>query len=141
METEYETAILQLDEWFRFAELIGQQRLYNFLMSASILLLACAAILSTTQGSKWFATSLSVFGQILSALWVIVGSRQCKFHEKIETEIDGILRKHACPKKFAITHVRSLKLSVQELSELGLQPDPNISLGWGEAKLSTRNFL
>lgn len=132
-EQRRDMAIREFDTWFRYAEEIGQHRLYNFLMSASILLLACATIL-TSQAAPWnLAKVLSVFGIILSFLWVIIGRRQHKFHVMLECEITKLLDGHPYKDKFTIYHVQNLKKP----------PLPNTSnkLSFLERKLATRNFL
>lgn len=101
--------IRDLDHWFQFAEEIGQQRLYNFLWVASILLLACATILSSDKAPRALAIVLSIAGIIMSGLWWSLGSRQSKFHEKIDHELRQLLRVDPEPKRYAIFHIQNMK--------------------------------
>jgi hypothetical protein len=51
---ELKDAINRFDEWFRYAETIGQQRLHSFLQTSAILLAVCAAFLSKPDGA-WYS--------------------------------------------------------------------------------------
>jgi len=66
---------------FRHAEVIVQQRLYNFLMAASILLLAGAAPIVTgpTPRTTLFMITASALGLFLSCAWTGLGFRQRTF--------------------------------------------------------------
>ena len=66
---------------FRHAEVIVQQRLYNFLMAASILLLAGAAPMVTepTHRTTLFMITASALGLVLSCAWTGLGYRQRTF--------------------------------------------------------------
>lgn len=68
---------------FRHAQIVSQQRLSNFLLSASILLLGAAAVVSTdpTVQRQLFLGLLAVVGMALSIAWVILGLRQRTFIE------------------------------------------------------------
>jgi hypothetical protein len=66
---------------YHHAEIVVQQRLYNFLMAASILLLAAAATLSVqaTVPRNIFIITDSILGFIISIIYTILGYRQRKF--------------------------------------------------------------
>lgn len=66
---------------YRHAEIVVQQRLYNFLMAASILLLGAAATVSTgeTLQRRLFLCLIAGVGAALSGAWVVLGRRQRKF--------------------------------------------------------------
>jgi len=126
--------IRDLDHWFQFAEEIGQQRLYNFLWSASILLLACATILSSDKAPRVLADFLSGLGILMSLLWYVLGRRQAKFHGKIDHELRQLLSAHATPEQFAIYHIQHMKDSPET------QPQ-DVRLTSIEISLSNRRFL
>ena len=130
-DADLDKSIREYDEWFRYAETIGQQRLYNFFMAASILLLACATILASEKSPICLSLGLSVCGFILSLLWTISGYRQVKFHEILEDKIDSLLEKHPLPFKFPIASIRNLKRGI----------DSSIKLSFIEKFFSTRVFL
>lgn len=67
--------------WYRHAEVIVQQRLYNFLMAASILILAAATSLSASphSGQRAVVLTVSVVGLLLSIGYSILGVRQIRF--------------------------------------------------------------
>lgn len=113
----------QLDEWFRFAESIGQERLYNFLMAASILFLACATTITTGGIGTIFAIAVAGLGTFFSFLWWVLGKRQSKFHNKIDTELRIRFERHPTPEQFAIYHIHDMKTRLeidksQELNKL-----------------------
>ena len=126
--------IHNLDQWFQFAEKIAQERLYNFLWSTSILLLACATIISSDTAPNLLADFLSGLGMIMSLLWYILGRRQAKFHAKIDYELRQLLRKHEAPEQFAIYHIQQMKDSRDD------QPR-DMRLNLIELILSSRRFL
>ncbi len=126
--------IRDLDQWFQFAEKIGQERLTNFLWSASILLLACATIISSDTVSNLLANFLSVLGIIMSLLWIILGRRQAKFHGKIDYELRQAFREHKEPEQFAIYHIQQMK------DYRDGQPR-DVRLNQIELALSNRRFL
>jgi hypothetical protein len=92
------TAIADAANWFRHAEIVVQQRFYNFLMAESILLLAAAAVLASDSliSRRVFVGTLASVGIVLSIAWTILGIRQKKFvdlHmdiiENLERQIDS----------------------------------------------------
>lgn len=68
---------------FRHAEVIVQQRLYNFFMAESILLLASAAIIAAqvSPGRRVVVIAVSAFGVLLAFAWTVLGRRQSPFVE------------------------------------------------------------
>jgi len=119
-------AIIKFDEWFRYAETIGQQRLGSYLFTASITLAAFATLYSREVFLLSFFVSL--FGIIFSFMWAVIGGRQEKFHKKIETQIDYWLdaweRKNEQSKEyikqFPIWHVRNVKKDMDNQSDTKL---------------------
>lgn len=127
--------IKQLDQWFQFAETIGQSRLYNFLMAASILFLACAALMaSEAPYTHYLATALTILGMFISAMWSVLGTRQAKFHEKIDSELRNALQKLDERHQFAIYHIQQMKDAWKD------QPK-DMKLNRFERSLSNRRFL
>ena len=63
---------------FRHAEVVVQQRLYNFLMAESILLLASAATIAVeeTSGRRWLILAVSGLGVLIGLAWTVLGHRQ-----------------------------------------------------------------
>jgi hypothetical protein len=124
-----EASIRDFDEWFRYAEEIGQDRLGSFLFTASIILAAFA----TLYADHIFALALvlSFSGAFFSLVWVVIGTRQGKFHEMLERQIDRRLqewdaigptgRPNARPDLFPIWHVRQMKRDAA-LDEAGRTP-------------------
>jgi hypothetical protein len=95
LESRLRKSIKQFDEWFQYAETIGQTRLYNFLMAFSILLAGCSVLLSA---QKWVASTLSGFiaagGLIVSFFSAVLGRRQIKFHDLIERQLHDRLKQY-----------------------------------------------
>ena len=80
---------------YRSAEAIIQQRLNNFLMAESILLLASAAIVSTSSstGKQVLVLVVSVLGAGLGLVWTGLGVRQKVFldlHMEIILWLEGL---------------------------------------------------
>jgi hypothetical protein len=131
---EFEDVISRFDEWFRYVEEVGQQRLQNYLQTGSILLVACAALL-TVPNRALLSLPFSIFGFLLSLLWYVKGTRQSKFHQMIDNELGELLKDHPCKKNFPIYYVREMKSKKSTIS------DEKLRLNAAEQWLSTRKFL
>lgn len=124
------------DKWFQYAEQIGQQRLYNFLMAASIIFVGCATLMASTKntGGHILAILLSLLGIGMSWMWYILGRRQAKFHDMLEKNLRKRFEQLGYPDncehcdEFPIYHVYQMKIDNNELTCL-------------ERKWSNRLFL
>jgi hypothetical protein len=104
--------IKDFDEWFRYAEEIGEHRLYNYLMASSIILVAYATLLASNKeniGAHWLAIFLALFGILTSIMWLILGRRQKKFHDMFDNYIDRLCDEYDQKEKLAIYQVRKMK--------------------------------
>jgi disulfide bond formation protein DsbB len=128
------------DKWFQYAENIGQQRLYNFLMAASITFVGCATLLASTNiAGHLVAVLLAVLGMFMSVMWYILGRRQAKFHTMIEVNLSRLFNSLGDCKnceEFPIYHVMSMKDKTKPQQE-----DSRLSLNPLEHWLSNRRFL
>jgi hypothetical protein len=125
---ECRDAINRFDEWFRYAETIGQQRLQSFLQISAILL-AVSAAFQATKCRAVYSLPFSLIGIVLSILWYFLGSRQSKFHDMLDKQLGSFLDKHPSKYTFPGYHVRLMKLPTDKrLWEI-------------EHCLSTRKFL
>ncbi|NNM74286.1 hypothetical protein [Enterovirga aerilata] len=108
-------SIRDFDAWFRYAEEIGQDRLGSFLFTVSILLAAFATLYA--EGVFAISLVLSLSGVLFSFVWLVIGTRQGKFHDMLECEIDRRLREWielggtGGPALFPISHVRGMKVA------------------------------
>jgi hypothetical protein len=146
-------SIRAFDKWFRYAETIGQTRLYNFLMAFSILLAACSVLLGIKSFGTTMLAGVIAVGGIIVCLWsVTLGNRQIKFHQMIEANICELMERYEKlpePK----TDIRLLPVhSVIVLKKCGhtceleepelLSPGKKVfELTEAEYKLSARHFL
>lgn len=61
------------DKWFQYAENIGQLRLYNLLMAASIMFVGCATLLASTGDYRnIYAGGLAMLGMLVSRMWYVL---------------------------------------------------------------------
>jgi len=93
------TCIADAGAGYRHAEIIVQQRLYNFLMAASILLLAGAATVGVqaTPRTTVFMITVSLLGLFLSMVWTGLGYRERTFvdlHMEIIQDLEARLPLH-----------------------------------------------
>lgn len=144
-EAERDRAIERFDEWFRYAETIGQQRLQSFLQTSSILLAACALFLSIPK-KELYSLPFSMLGIVFSLLWIIKGFRQSKFHKMMEMELDDLLRMSSHREFFPGHHVRKMKSTYINRAEFSLTSNTlaqahNIRLSRVEDWMSARKFL
>jgi hypothetical protein len=131
----------EFDKWFQYAETIGQTRLGSFLFAASITLAAFATLYS--RDIFLLSSGVAMFGIFFSFAWLILGLRQGKFHEKIETQIDFWLRnwesineisvRKQSIEQFPIWHVRNMKKDL----DTGI----TTKLSWLDQLFRTRRFL
>lgn len=135
-------AVRDYDVWFRYAEEIGQHRLYNFLMSASILILACATLMvGDGPGKKYVVTTMCILGVWLGFLWTVLGMRQKKFHEAFESQLSLWLQKsgvidYSIPAQILV----GLKGDGLDLNDDSCRK--KLELHWVEKHLgASRNFL
>jgi hypothetical protein len=152
LEAERDNAIDRFDEWFRYAETIGQQRLQSFLQTSSILLAACALFLSTCD-RELYSLPFSIIGIAFSFLWIYKGSRQSKFHRKLEQELERILKSSSHKEYFPGYHVLKMKskdplplsifcaMALQRRCCIDSNDSSDTTLGPIESWLSTRKFL
>jgi hypothetical protein len=139
-------SIGKFDEWFRYAEEIGQQRLGSFLFTASIILAAFATLYA--EDIFALALTLSLSGVFFSFIWVAIGTRQGKFHQMLESEIDrsleewDTLRRGATTKQkleqFPIWHVRDLKIQGGASQLSGAQPPSMLNAVLTYIKMAAR---
>lgn len=134
---ELEMQVEAFDKWFQYAEVIGQQRLYNFLMASSIIFVGCATLLASNSNMIGFILSacLAILGAFLSWVWYVLGRRQAKFHDMIDENIDQLCHCIGPDNavRFPIWHVRDLKLPNNRLSK--------IQLSKSERNMSNRKVL
>lgn len=144
-EVERDRAIERFEEWFRYAETIGQQRLQSFLQTSSILLAACALFLSIPK-KELYSLLFSMLGIIFSLLWTIKGFRQSKFHEMMEIELDNLLQMSSHKEFFPGHHIRKINCTYINRAQFSLIPNTfvqvhNIRLSQVEDWMSARKFL
>lgn len=123
--------------WFKYAETIGETRLYNYLMSSSILLLACATIIACDEdmsGKHLLITIFTLVGCFLSYSCLIHGSRQVKFHKIFYRKIKEIIKSD---KSFQ-SHSFSLIIDMNENQD---RVDQACQLGKSERKYRSSYFL
>lgn len=74
------------------AEIVVQQRLNNFLLAASILLLGASAtiVADPTAGRRFLMVSLAFVGIALSISWAFLGLRMIKFIQLNQEILEGI---------------------------------------------------
>ena len=77
--------------WYMHAEIVVQQRLYNYFVAATILLAAIATVLAASSAGtgeaanllaaqrKAFVIALAILGTLLSVAYTLLGARQRKF--------------------------------------------------------------
>jgi hypothetical protein len=135
--------IKAFDEWFRHAENIGQQRLYNFLMVSSIMLVGCATLMASTKniGGPSLAIFLSILGIRMSRMWYIQGRRQAKFHDMVERNLLRLFKRLGFPnncehcEELPIYHVYQMKMDIMDGCHC------KTKLTCSESKWSNRLFL
>jgi hypothetical protein len=127
---ELNDAIDRFDEWFRYAETIGQQRLQSYLQTSAILLAVCAAFLSARNLAQ-YSLPFSLIGIVLSLLWIVKGTRQSKFHQMLDHQLGQLLESipSTSRKYFPGYYVREMKTKNSQV------------LNRAERWLSTRKFL
>jgi hypothetical protein len=133
-EEEAAAAILDIAAWLRYAEGTAEQRLYSFVMAATLLLLGCATILASADAPLFVASVLAGCGLVLSLLWVIIGERQGKYHHRLGREANRLLRTQGAPGKFAIKYVQDVEFSPESVRD-------EARLNRLERWLSTRTFM
>jgi len=106
--------------WFQHAETIVQQRLYNFLMAASILILAAATSLSASPhpAQKWVVLTVSTVGLLLSAAYGVLGIRQVKFIDLHMDIVESLELKLKNPDYRIITQIARLRAGDEARSPL-----------------------
>lgn len=127
---------------YRHAETIVQARLYNYLVSATILLAAWPGFNTSDTWSAIFHLVISFLGFLLSLLWSILGFRQCKFldvHMDIIVDLENQL-----PEDYQNMGMKTT-VPINNLQK-GLlvnlrNSDKNIKLNKFEKMFSSRNFL
>jgi hypothetical protein len=128
--------IKAFDKWFQYAENIGQQRLYNFLMAASITFVGYATLLTSTNIiAHIIALLLAMLGILMSIIWYVLGKRQAKFHNMLDEKLRDIFRRYeTISKEHPIFYVLQMKDHPDEQSE-------TTRLNYIELLLSSRLFL
>jgi hypothetical protein len=130
---DFNDAIDRFDEWFRYAETIGQQRLQSYLQTSAILLAVCAVFLSAPKQAQ-YSLPFSLIGIVLSLLWIVKGSRQSKFHQMLDQKLGEFLDKNPGKTNFPGYYVREMKSKNSGLLNAA-------ELNAAERWLSTRMFL
>lgn len=132
-----EVLFYDLESWFKYAEKIGQQRLYNFLMTESILLLAFAAVRGWDNRYLAIEESLLFLGLGVSILWFFQGTRQKKFHDVISMKLRAMLDNNEIDiNKVAYKIIDDLKREHKRK-----KPSNHIKLNILEHLFSTRQLL
>jgi hypothetical protein len=130
--------IRSVDEWFRHAENIGQQRLYNFFMAGAVILVACAALLQLKPVGCWLSAFLAGGGCTLSIAWFFLGTRQIKFHGHLQHVVDEALEQLRAagrdPQMFGYYWIRYLQKNQVDKTS-------SFHLNRAEEWLSSRYFL
>jgi hypothetical protein len=117
------TRVADANAGFRHAEVIVQQRLYNFLMAESILLLAAAAILANSVidlSRALFLFTVSLLGFVLSVAWAILGYRERIFlnlHMEIVESLEQQIEDPRYRVSEPIAHLRDGKKVIFPISK------------------------
>lgn len=119
-ESQLVSHIAEAAAWYRHAEIIVQQRLYNFLMAASILVLAAATSLSATphEAQKAVVLTVSIIGCFLSLAYGQLGRRQLKFIDLHMDIIESLEAKLRNPLYRVITPIARLRAGASTPSPL-----------------------
>jgi hypothetical protein len=132
-DSPLQKSLQRFDDWFRYAETVGQQRLSGYLFTVSITLASFATLYS--RNIFLLSVVVAVFGAAFSLAWAVVGVRQTKFHRMLEEQIDILIgQNRGAAAEFPIYYVRQLKCNQYKSEE-------RIALSRWEHHLATRNFL